>query len=787
MKRFFFTLFFIAGITTAHANISDTGFGYDGQWLSTFDSIVIVEDSLRFVTITMNDEDKQLSFISWSVSGDIRIKPNYNPTATSIQISSHGAGKGRLTYNYNKLGCGNMSVGINIYKKFNPNTFPYNIEITGPDCTLEGDTVVYSIDPILTRHLNQGIGVDEYFWSFSSGLVNEQIYKAGDGSSITFVAGNVCGHDTIKIQVGLANADNLVTKSLGKSAPKPTIISRCITHGEQEVLFRVSNPQPDVKYNWNCSDDSWIIEVDSLHTDSAYISPSNDASATITVVAHYEGYEQCSASYTTLKVGRQWSNNARISSTKNPPYEMDEEYEFKLEGAAGGGLNWIRPQGWLLITNDYSSATGYTAKIKPIDPNSLRLVDTLKVISKITCSSEPQMAEIPVYMKPARVKTMDNIACIVPNRTNSFSISSWYKGPRTTTYEWKLYKGHTMVKDTITAGDSVLTILATPDMTRLVIIPIGANDGTTTYDGDSTEFALTFGPQAPHNILLSKECVAYNMPDEITLTLEEADSNLTQIYGWNIPTALNPQYQDTRKTSVKIFTDGQAESYGIQAWGLGSGFCGRSDTIYTTINIVEDSVIIQYFDYMLPPPYNFHVQGYGINNYGARTIANYDWYFFDNSVIVDGLDSYTGSMVKFKNSYSNLQDIQFSPQYGLVCIVTFTNQCKVLVTYGAVPDLSQVLLQHPSVANRMPPKRMGEIDSQLQLYPNPTNNNIIIDLNVSEEVADLCIVDMQGNIVMSQENFILKNNCNVSHLPRGLYVMCIKIRNEQFVKPFIKQ
>ena len=180
MKRFFFTLFLIAGVTLANANTSNTGLSYDGQWLSAFDSIVINEDSLQFVTITMEDENKRNSFDHWSISGDLKVNPDYSPNATSIQVSSYGAGKGRLAYIYNQVGCGSMSVSIDIYKRFNPNVSPYNIEISGPDCILEGDTVVYSIKPILTKNLTQGIGVDEYFWTFTPGLVQEHIYKAGE-------------------------------------------------------------------------------------------------------------------------------------------------------------------------------------------------------------------------------------------------------------------------------------------------------------------------------------------------------------------------------------------------------------------------------------------------------------------------------------------------------------------------------------------------------------------------------------------------------------------------------
>ena len=788
MKRFFFTLFLIAGMTLAYANTSNTGLRYDGQWLSTYDSIVINEDSLQFVTITMDDENKRNSFDHWSISGDLKLNPDYTPNSYSIQISSYGAGKGRLTYSYNQEGCGGKSVSINIYKRFDPNLQPYNIVISGPDCILEGDTVVYSIEPILTKNLTQGIGVDEYFWDFSSGLVQEHIYKAGDNSSVTFVAGEVNDNSSLSVQVGIANASLPVSKTLGKTAPKPTIISHCITHGEQEVLFIVSDPQSGVKYNWNCSDDSWIIDVDSLHTDSAYISPANDASATITVIAYYEGDEQCSASYTTVKVGRQWSSNAQISCPSNLPYIMNREYEFTLEGAAGGGLNWTPPTGWLLITNQYSEATGYTAKLKPTNENLLCLVDTLIVTSKITCSSEPQRAKIPVYIKPAKVLTMDNTTCIPPNSNNTFSIKSWETGPHAVTYEWKFYKEKTLIKDTITTSGTELTVRVTPDMTKLVIIPIGEENGSTIYYGDSTEFTLTFGPESPQTIIPSKNCIAYNMPDEIILTLEEITENSTQIYDWDIPLVLEPQYQNSRHTSVKITTDGQPNNYDIYAWGLGSGLCGYSDTIQTTINIVEDSVIIQYFDYMLPAPMNFHVKGYGINNYGTRTILTYDWYFFDNGSIVDGLDSNTGSLVNFKGSYSNIQDIKNSLQYGLVCIVTFTNQCKVLVTYGVVPDLSQISLVHAPIASTMQKKNTLENNTQIQLYPNPTNDNIVIDISPSKkEVADIYIVDVLGNIVSSRKAFRLGNRYNLAPLPSGQYIMCIKIGDEQFTQLFIKQ
>ena len=669
------------------------------------------------------------------------------------------------------------------YKQFDPNLTPYNLEISGPDCILSGDTVVYSIDPILTKNLNQGIGVDEYLWTLSGNLAQQIIYNAGDGSSITFVVGEVSGADQISVQVGLANGTTKVLKSLGKAAPKPTIVSRCITHGEQGVLFYVSDPQPGVKYNWSCSDDTWIIDVDSVHTDSAYISPANDASASVTVIAYYDGNERCSASYTTVKVGRQWSNNARITSNIAAPYEMNKEYEFILEGAAGGGLNWTPPSGWLLLTNNYSSATGYTAKLKAINENEVLLADVLSVSSKISCSNELQTAESPIYMKPANVLTVSNITCIVPNSVNTFSITNFGKGPRAINYEWKLYNGGNLVLDTITdVGTLNLTYFVTPNLTKLVVIPIGAHDGTQYYNGDATEFLLTFGPEAPVSIHSSKECVAYNMPDEITLSVVEASDNSTQVYEWNIPSVLDPEFQNQRHTSVTITTDGQTASYPIQVWGTGT--CGNSTAVDTFVNIVANPATIQYLDYVIPI-YNVHVKGYTIIGYGTNTIASCDWYFFDNGTIVDGLDSNTGQLVNFKGAYIDLQDIANSQQYGLVCIVTFTNGCKILITYGAVPDLSQVPLIHAPIVSSAP-QRIN--NTNLILYPNPTENNLIIDLdNKMEDLVDVYVVDMMGQVVLSKQNFNLGEKFNMDNLPKGQYIICIKKGDEHITKSFIMQ
>lgn len=800
MKKLLFILSFLAGITQVYCHTSNDGFQYNGVWNETYNHIVIEGDSARYTYIIyMADTIKRKDFRGWSCAGDLRIL--INSDSCSAQFISTGVGKGRLYYYYDdnpsdSCKCGIKSVSLDVYKHFNPSAPAYDMEISGPSCILEGDTVVYSIKPILTKHLNAGIGVDQYYWNVADttsqnkpSFVDKLIYNAGDGSSVTFVVGEVTGSEEVIVQVGRENGDNLLVKSLGMAAPKPTITSRCIMHNEDNVLFFVANPQPNVKYNWSCSDDSWTIEVDSVHTDSAYISPANDASASITVMAYYEGNEQCSSSYSTVKVGRLWSPNARIIPEEHTgsPYDMNKEYLFELEGGSGGGLKWTEPRGWIQITKQHTTTDGFDARFKPVNSDSVRLSDVIRVESKMACSGEVQVREYPIFMKPAKVLSISDTSCITPNSIHAFTINAWGEGPKAISYQWKIYAGANCLKDTIT-NNSALTINATPNMTDIVVTPIGATDEATEYKGDSSRFQLTFSPEDLSDVQASKSCIAYNMPDEVILTVQETDT--TQSYGWDIPTPLNLNSSNQRKNQVAIGTNGQEGIYIVKVWGLGSGLCGTSDTTQHIIEIKGDNAAIQYYNTIVPP-FNFHFVGNVIQNYEPRTIYSYDWYFFDNGYIVDGLDSNTGGTVNFKSPYDSLQDIANSQQYGLVCIVTYTDNCnKTLVKYGAVPEPLTFPLVHAPVSSpaRQRSNNMNNSHSDVFLQPNPTNNELIINITThSDEVSELYVVDVMGNIVLSNKSFIIGTSCEVSSLPHGQYFVCIKVGDDSYVKSFIKQ
>lgn len=89
-------------------------------------------------------------------------------------------------------------------------------------------------------------------------------------------------------------------------------------------------------------------------------------------------------------------------------------------------------------------------------------------------------------------------------------------------------------------------------------------------------------------------------------------------------------------------------------------------------------------------------------------------------------------------------------QYGNDCVEVFQTD----VTIADIPKLE--------VGN-------------LKVYPNPTQNNITIQLNANDNTGTVYISDMLGNIVATQEVLSAGNNnfvtINVSHLAKGAYAL----------------
>lgn len=769
----------LIGITHIYAENRElaNGLSFSGDWIG--DAIVINDNSTQYDIYMTPDPNN--AYATWGTSGDLDTVSG-TLSSTHVKIISTGPAKGRITYYYNQAGCGQMSASMDVYKHFNSNTTPYNIEISGPDCILEGDTVVYSIKPILTKYLTQGIGVDEYIWNIADTtpghkkpFVDRLIYNAGDGSSVTFIAGEVSGNDTIKVQVGLANADNLIVKPLGKAAPKPIVNPICVPFGESGLQVSVAEAIPGVIYSWSCSDDLWGFKPQ--NGSSVTLKPGTKSSPEITVTAFYEGGEACSASKTTIKVKRSWPDRARILTDSIYPFKFRTEYEFYVsDSVPGGGLVWTPPTGWKVT---YDNGTAVT--MLPDTAERIKLHDSLSVEALNSCATTGvDKRKYDVYVKPAKVKTISGMTCLKVGDTCKLKITEWEEGPKAQQYYW--YVGDSLIENYDT--DSLIWKV-TANKAYISVIPKGVQyKPNQYYNGDSTRISITYEPIAPTAIIgLDNRCVAYNMPDELTLSLDGTKEN--QSYGWDIPSALHPIYADSLHTAVTITTDGQVNSYPIKVWGKGIGNCKTSrDTITADVTINAINAHIVYIDTIINfMGYNIPMKGYRV--VGTGTPSAYDWYFYDNEQPADGLSAYNIDNPDVANDYANVGDIKDS-NYTIICIATYVTGCKTLLQYGKYMDLSNISLSRTTSNNIR--RRNIQHNNQIQLFPNPGYDKIHIELAEKiEEQVEMMIIDAQGHIITPALNYITGSSYDISRLPKGQYFVCIRKGTKRYVEPFIKQ
>lgn len=574
-KILLFVCCLFAGICGIFANTADTGLRYSGRWLNTYDSIVAGASGYFTVTMTKHTSE----YVRWSVVGDLTIEEG-DSTATSARIRSTGPGKGRIYYYYDDnpsadCKCGIKAVSLNVYKSFSPSA--YNIDISGPDCVLEGDTVVYSIDPILTKNLTQGIGVDEYFWTFTPGLVQEQIYRAGDNSSVTFVAGEVDGNSSLSVQVGLANAGMQASKALGKAAPKPLLRDTCIPFDQTILELNIYNEEyPDLIYTWDYNP-KWEPADYPAHDDNSQkryhvvLYPDSGSGGVVTVTASYGNDDGCSsAGRATFNLSRSWGESAKITPEVVYAKNGGDFIKFQLSENSVPEMapTWELPHsgGWVQKPGTTKHQFTYFARPE----NSIQYIDTIEVWAN-TCNSKDSCLAI-VHMAPAKVDSISELTCLVPGNTYTFSVERLEVGPRPTGYTWYI-NGDSVY----TSEENTYTRSFTSNMTSIAVRSLGQNG----WNADTTQIELSYSAIAPSQMSSDNTCLFAGREDTIKFTVHDRKPGYT--YSWVYPSTWRDIEDEATDSTITLITDGRSGTQQVGVYAEYLAACGKSDTLYKEV------------------------------------------------------------------------------------------------------------------------------------------------------------------------------------------------------------
>lgn len=690
------------------------------------------------------------SIIGWYGAGDIDVAQSQT---ASTSFTSTGPGKGCITVKFKAKGADSCScasaASADVYKSFSLHD---SIQIEGPTCVSPGQTVVYSIYPIVTKNINDRIGIDSYYWNIDTmvgkpnSFVESVHYTSGDSSSVTFTVkdwDDNIGPNEISVIVGQCNINNSGAKrtlNIMKQAPKPDFgfDHLCIPYGETPFTLTILNASSNVEYTWAKSPDWEFLEFNADST-SVTVRPNADSPDTISVSAVYKNNKgmECATTKNVLQIYRRWGEKVNVTGPQCVIAD-GSPYRYSLTGDIPRKTNvrWVFPNTWVVTSEETTNQY-----IDAYPTSNTSLSDTIYVYEMAQCDDPAYTVKhdsIIVYVKPAKV-TISGEACVEANTSYTYTIErkQGAVGPMADNYEWRIYRknGNSYVVPNQNGASASISFPA--DVDRLVVMPLGLNNSC---NADTTQFAIMISPTPPSAITWENEhCIAAGMEDSVILSVTNAIA--TQPYTWDYITQTHnwslKRYATENHSTIVLYTTGQAGLDSVAVFI--EGICGETERkkIGFETNPVSFSIVA-------------NPTGFG-------------GYLIQSSPIM------SGEGVSYQWRIDNIPDQ--STSYGtfvwgepsvIQMIVTLEDGCK-----------QSVILNMNAGGNSMPKKKAMLAKGKLVLIPNPAQTMVTIKLSAPQEKSTITLYDMSGKIISRIETAEEQVDFHIANLPNGIYPIVV--------------
>ena len=542
-------------------------------------SICMVDDSLQNDTMLIDAATWAMAKDTthgWFERGDVRINTILDSV---VYFTSMGPGKGGVYFTYGTQGCGDFVIGSELFKEFYPDK--YDLAIQGPDCLKEGDTAVYSVYPVFTKNLGDFIGIDSYYWNINQKpyppFIDTITYVSGDGSSITLIAGAVSGNDSVVVNFGRCNQEDVkrVVKHIGKAAPKPIVRDTCIPFDQTVLELNIYNEEyPDLIYTWDYSpkwDPAGYPSLDD-NTQKRYhveLYPDTGSVGVITVTASYGDNDPCaSAGRATFYLSRSWGKSAKITPQEVYAKNGGDFIKFQLSKDSVPDMSptWELPTGWEQKSGTSNHQFTYFAR----PTNTTQYIDTIEVWAN-TCNSKDSCLAI-VHMAPAKVDSISELTCLVPGNTYTFSVERLEVGPRPTGYTWYI-NGDSVY----TSEEDTYTRSFTSNMTSIAVRSLGQNG----WNADTTQIELSYSAIAPSQMSSDNTCLFAGREDTIKFTVHDRKPGYT--YSWVYPSTWRDIEDEATDSTITLITDGRSGTQQVGVYAEYLAACGKSDTLYKEV------------------------------------------------------------------------------------------------------------------------------------------------------------------------------------------------------------
>lgn len=772
-SRYLFLTCLLCSLSVARADVPM--FIVNGESYTHMSHVCMPHVKENTITVSYNANGASVGKVRWQAIGDLKlITPD---TLSPATFETTGPGKGVARLHYSNANCG-AAIDLHVYKEFDPEA--QGLVIEGPDCLTPGEIVVFSVRPILTRNLNAYIGVDSYFWNLTDtgaakpSFVDRIVYAAGDGSSVTFVAGTVHAGDEVRVNFGECNTspDKTITKTLGKVPPKPEVADvLCVPYGGAPVVrIYVNNPIEGVDYTCQVPSQYKSARVSSTSVTAFDITFDKGSADDISIRAMYKDEEACSSSESVVRIVRTWGASVALKykGTDNvccAEVNPSNSYEFELTGdiPTGSQIYWDLPNGW---EQDTEHSAGHSIHIRPT--TAAAPMGTLRAWGDACNNEAADTASIVVYVKPASVAAIEGPACVSIGVQDTFRVALNNDGSAPVAYRWTTSDGQNLTAYT---GNYAL-ITPTANTTTISVQPRGLKCDAAVFTD-----TLAFMPVAPTGII-SPSCIAYNMPDTVTFSINEPVAN--QQYAWTIPNGWSLVESRNNGQEIDVRTTGVQGEYIVGAYSIGEGICGNSAIISDTVHINSVSAEIDYND----------MWGgmFGLTPYSGT--SNYYWYYVSNgtTATTDVFEDNDFRVVTCKPSFPDADLLNTTNT--VVLEYTTATGCRARLTYGvALNPAVDYRSLIPASAQRKNARQSVSSSNEktLTLSPNPTSAELSIGLQ-DNSPFELYIIDMNGKIVYTDTSAQSTYLLDVSAWEQDTY-MVFALQNGKRVSysKFIKQ
>lgn len=695
------------------------------------------------------------SIIGWYGAGDIDVTPSKSGSTT---FTSTGMGKGSITVKFMAKGSDSCScasaASADVYKSFSLHD---SIQIEGPTCVSPGQTVVYSIYPIVTKNINDRIGIDSYFWNIDTlvgkpnSFVESVHYTSGDSSSVTFTVkdwDDNIGPNEISVIVGKCNINNAGAKrtlSLMKQAPKPDFgyDHLCVPYGKTPFTLTILNASSNVEYTWAKSPDWEFLEFNADST-SVIVLPNMDSPDTISVSAVYKNNKgmECATTKNVLQIYRRWGENVNVTGPQCVIAD-GSPYRYSLTGDIPRKTNvrWVFPNTWVITSDETTNQY-----IDAYPTSNTSLSDTIYVYEMAQCDDPTYTVKhdsIIVYVKPAKV-TISGEACVEANTSYTYTIERKQDavGPMADNYEWRIYRknGNSYVVPNQNGASASISFPA--DVDRLVVMPLGLNNSC---NADTTQFAIMISPTPPSSITWENEhCIAAGMEDSVTLSVSNAVA--TQTYTWDYITQTHnwslKRYPTDNHSEIVLYTTGQAGLDSIAVFI--DGICGETERkkIGFETNEVSDSIVVS--------PFQWGGYAFWCDPRVEGDNVLYTW-ILDNDTIY-----------KEVPNFGFTTDPQHQNPSKVQMIVKDDNAC----VHSVTRNLSRG-------GYHVPIRKNKKKNENIQIVPNPATTSTVVKFPEYDRDTQVMLFGQQGQLVYTANTGNSTITIETNSLPDGTYPIVV--------------